>query len=81
MALVKANVKTAILNVLNSNMENTNPANSRDTFADALATVICDAVKAGVESAITATPSGLIAPAGTAGGPVTGAITLTVNVG
>lgn len=79
MALVKATVKTAILNVLNSNMENTNPANSRDAFAEALATAICDAVKAGVEAALTGTPSGLVAPSG--GGPVTGQITLTVNVG
>lgn len=79
MALVKATVKTAILNVLNSNMENTNPANSRDAFAEALASAICDAVKAGVEAAITQNPTGLVAPSG--GGPVTGSIILNVNIG
>lgn len=81
MSLVKANVKTAIINALNANMSNTDPASSRDAFAETMATVICDAVKAGIESAITATPSGLVAPPGTAGGPVTGAISLTIVIG
>lgn len=80
MALSKSAVKNTIKTVLDANMSNTNAANSRDAFAEALATAICDAVKAAIESATTANPSGLIAPAGTSGGPVTGQLSQTLTI-
>lgn len=78
MALSKGAVKTQIRTLLDTNLAQTNEEASRNAFADAMADIICNAVKDGVESALYDT--GLVAPAGTAGGPVTGAVDLSLTI-
>jgi hypothetical protein len=77
MPLSKTTIKNAIRPVMEANLNNNDPADSRDSFLNAMADAITAAIKEGVETA-TITPV-LIAPGGS-GGPVTGDITITIQI-
>lgn len=73
MALSKPIIKAAIIDCLSQPFDETTDASAiRNQYADAFAQVIIDAI---TSATVTVPGTGLVAPPGTAGGPVTGTST------
>lgn len=69
-------IKDELRPVMEANMTNNDPEQSREAFLTAVANLVVNAIKTGVESAII-TPV-LVAPP--SGGPVTGDISIEVQI-
>lgn len=69
-------IKNDLRPAMEANMTNTDPVVSREAFLTAVATLVANAIKEGVESALIV--PALTAPGG--GGPVTGDISITIEI-
>jgi hypothetical protein len=76
MPLSIAAIKNELRPAMVANMTNNDPEKSREDFLTAVANLVANAIKTGVESAVI-TPV-LAAPSG--GGPVTGEISIEVQI-